>query len=607
MTAATPAVQIRGNVYFSPSGTYGACLAHPVTGETVLERWHFGAAAATRTPLGTGPPVPARCQLAPLDDGRILLLRLGSERQEAALIGPDGVEVTLGTVTGDMVRLIAAPGAGTLGYLLVPCTGGTRLRAVGDRPDGIRDRGPVIPGSVGTTAWLDTAGHALGFTHLHGGRTRVSVVDPTSDGSPAVRTLPFPGDDPTHLLLAAPGSGGVLLARGGPGGLRFSWSTVDGSAVRDPEPLARLDGMVLPLAIAPDGSGVAFSVTRGTASRLVIWSPATDAVRPVDLGTAGRITGIGAWDATGFRAPFSTPDRPTGFVEVRSTVTLHPPRQRRWHPAGTEWFDGPAGAIEAVTYRDWRRADHVVIALHGGPEAAWQLGFEPLFQYLAAAGVAVVAPNQRGSVGYGDAHRAAIRHAWGGPDLDDVVHLAGEVAHRRGAARRTPALLGTSYGAFLAAARAPHLVGRCVAVAPFISAERLYADAAAPVRRMIDRLGGRTVGVDPPGHHDLERLAPRLAVPLLLVHGTDDPIVPVIHSRRIARAAGQALLEISGAGHDPFFGPHAPLALVRVTGFLRADTHRVTPDAVPLRHAHEGGETDDRDRHRGPAVAAGRE
>jgi len=86
---------------------------------------------------------------------------------------------------------------------------------------------------------------------------------------------------------------------------------------------------------------------------------------------------------------------------------------------------------------------------------------------------------------------------------------------------------------------------------------------------------------DPPGHRDLERLAPRLTVPLLLVHGAEDPTVPAAHSRRIARAAGQAvLLEIPGAGHDPFFGPHAPMALARVAGFVRADSRRVTTGAA---------------------------
>lgn len=581
-------VQARGNIRFSPSGTYAACVARPVTGEAVLERWDFGSAVPARTAARAGPPVPPRCQLAPLDDGRLLILRQGSDRHEVALVGVDGFEVTLGTVAGDVVRLIAAPGGGAdgrpAGHLLVPCGEGTRLLAVGDRPGGIDHDGPLIPGSVGATAWLDTAGRALGFTHLHDRRTHVAVLDPATG---ELRTLWFPGNEPTHLLLAAPGAdglplagGGLLLARGGPGGLRFGWAARDG--LREPAALATLDGTVLPLAVAPDGSGVAFSVTRGTTSRLVIWRPDTDAVEPVDLGAPGRITGAGGWDARGLRVPFSTSDHPNGFACVdRGSVTLHPQPERRWLAGVSEWFDGPAGAIEAVTYRDWRTADHVVIALHDGPDSAWTLAFEPLFQYLAAAGVAVVAPNQRGSAGYGDAHRAAIRNAWGGPDLADVVHLTADLARRRSAAatvvhrfgaagifRRPPTVLGIGYGAFLAvlaAERAPHLIDRCVAVAPFTSGARLRADAGVAARRMIDRLGGadRTA--------DLERLAPRLTVPLLLIHGTDDRTVPIAHSRRIARAARQPLVEVPGAGHDPFVGPRAPMALARVADFLRAE------------------------------------
>ena len=135
-------------------------------------------------------------------------------------------------------------------------------------------------------------------------------------------------------------------------------------------------------------------------------------------------------------------------------------------------FDGPHGPIEAVVYGDSAHAARVVLALHGGPEAAWQLTYEPLFQRLVAEGIAVVAPNQRGSTGYGAAHRDAIRGAWGGPDLADILHLGRVLIAERGPGTSRPILYGGSYGAYLsllASAAAPDLWARTAVVAPFLS------------------------------------------------------------------------------------------------------------------------------------------
>ena len=87
---------------------------------------------------------------------------------------------------------------------------------------------------------------------------------------------------------------------------------------------------------------------------------------------------------------------------------------------------GPAGPIEAIVYGgpDWRACERLVVALHGGPLSSWAFGYEPLFHRLSAAGVAVLAPNYRGSTGYGEEHLRAVIGDWGGPDLDDVLHLA---------------------------------------------------------------------------------------------------------------------------------------------------------------------------------------
>src|SRR5690606_40439122 len=56
------------------------------------------------------------------------------------------------------------------------------------------------------------------------------------------------------------------------------------------------------------------------------------------------------------------------------------------------WLFRPSGALGPLPTLIW---------LHGGPESQERPTFQPLFQALVAEGVAVFAPNVRGSAGYG--------------------------------------------------------------------------------------------------------------------------------------------------------------------------------------------------------------
>ena len=104
-------------------------------------------------------------------------------------------------------------------------------------------------------------------------------------------------------------------------------------------------------------------------------------------------------------------------------------------------------------------------------------------------------------------------------------------------------------------------------VAPFLSGDRLHAEASPTMRAAVERLGGR-------GGADVLAVARRIHGPLLVVHGDEDPTVPVSQSRALRhhlRRPGHARLEyveVRGAGHDPVeSSAHAHAA---VTRFLAA-------------------------------------
>lgn len=185
-----------------------------------------------------------------------------------------------------------------------------------------------------------------------------------------------------------------------------------------------------------------------------------------------------------------------------------------------------------------------MVALHGGPLSSWHFRYEPLFHRLSTEGVAVLAPNYRGSTGYGLEHLRAVIGNWGGPDLDDVLDLGRSLTEERAFQQLPrPVVLGVSYGAFLAllaACHAPRQWSACVVLAPFLSGPRFYDSAHVAVRRRIEQLGGLRHIKDSMGPRDVLHACATLSAPLLLIHGVEDKTIPVTQSRMLR----QRLLEL---------------------------------------------------------------
>ncbi|MBI4667913.1 MAG: S9 family peptidase [Elusimicrobia bacterium] len=90
-----------------------------------------------------------------------------------------------------------------------------------------------------------------------------------------------------------------------------------------------------------------------------------------------------------------------------------------------------------------------LVYVHGGPN--WQTldAFDPLRQTLAEAGFAVIAPNYRGSTGYGKAFEDANNKDWGGGDLQDCVYAVRYLADKGEADIKRAGIFGRSYGGYM--------------------------------------------------------------------------------------------------------------------------------------------------------------
>ena len=103
----------------------------------------------------------------------------------------------------------------------------------------------------------------------------------------------------------------------------------------------------------------------------------------------------------------------------------------------------PAGSVEG-------QPGPLVVLIHGGPTGVWSNRFDGLTQLLVARGYAVMQPNIRGSVGYGQKFIESNRGDWGGGDFKDVMAGVDDLIRRKIADPKRLGICGWSYGGYMA-------------------------------------------------------------------------------------------------------------------------------------------------------------
>jgi dipeptidyl aminopeptidase/acylaminoacyl peptidase len=114
-------------------------------------------------------------------------------------------------------------------------------------------------------------------------------------------------------------------------------------------------------------------------------------------------------------------------------------------------FDGKQ--VPAWLYRPARAAGRlpVLLSIHGGPESQERTQVtrsSSFYQYLLSRGVAILAPNVRGSTGYGKSYQRLIHRDWGGDELKDIEHAARWLREQDWVDAGRVAVYGASFGGF---------------------------------------------------------------------------------------------------------------------------------------------------------------
>jgi dipeptidyl aminopeptidase/acylaminoacyl peptidase len=179
----------------------------------------------------------------------------------------------------------------------------------------------------------------------------------------------------------------------------------------------------------------------------------------------------------------------------------------------------------------------VVVSVHGGPEAQERPGFNPIYQYLVAAGYAVVAPNVRGSAGYGTSYLALDDVRKRMDSVRDLVEVGRWVGGRDDLDGDRIALMGGSYGGFMVLAgltEAPDLWAAGIDIVGIANFVTFLENTGGYRRALREAEYGSLV-------HDrefLEEISPinkvdRITAPLLVIHGANDPRVPLGEAEQI--------------------------------------------------------------------------
>ena len=275
-------------------------------------------------------------------------------------------------------------------------------------------------------------------------------------------------------------------------------------------------------------------------------------------------------------------------------------------PWGAEWtpqaravsFEGPRGPVHAFefppTNPDVEGPENerppYVVAVHGGPTAHRGSAASGRIAYFTSRGIGVLDVNYGGSSGYGRAYRERLRGQWGVVDVEDVAAAATGLASTGAADAARIAIAGGSAGGWTVLA----CLARTDAFAAGISrygvgdAHALAVDSHDFEARYLDGL----IGPLPDAEQLYVERSPlshpeRFRVPLLLLQGAEDAVVPPAQSEAIRDALAErgiphAYVVYAGEGHGFRRAENIMHALETELAFLGAVFGFETPDVPAL-------------------------
>lgn len=325
--------------------------------------------------------------------------------------------------------------------------------------------------------------------------------------------------------------------------------------------------------LADDGRTIAYVVNDAGRSSLKLMDARTLRQLPGPRLPAGIVSGV-EFDNSGRRIGF-TLNSSTAPGDVYSWDL----RRREL----TRWTQSETGGIPQATFVEpelisWRSFDDreitgflyrprtpgphpVVVTIHGGPEAQFRPGFSSTIQYwVNELGIAVIAPNVRGSDGYGRDFLALDNGPLREDSVRDIGALLDWVDAQQSLDDDRVVVYGGSYGGYMVLASMTHYNDRLAGGVNIVGISNFttFLQNTSGYRRDLRRAeyGDER---DPAMRAVFDRISPlnnmgRVNKPLFVLHGYNDPRVPVSEAEQVfgavRRNGGEAWMMIAmNEGH----------------------------------------------------------
>ncbi len=216
---------------------------------------------------------------------------------------------------------------------------------------------------------------------------------------------------------------------------------------------------------------------------------------------------------------------------VQPFLVHYPSRDGKW----------TISAFVYVPYNMQRNGQNAAIVyVHGGPTSQTVNSFNRFIQHIVNQGYMVIAPNYRGSTGYGKEFQQANLFDMGGGDLQDVLAAADFIKETGFLDPKKIVVMGASYGGYLSmmsVTKAPDVWAAAVPIVPFVN-YFTELENEDPVLREMDLA---TMG-DPVKNKALFEdrspifFADQIKAPLLLLAGGNDPRCPKEEAQQVVDA-----------------------------------------------------------------------
>ena len=325
-----------------------------------------------------------------------------------------------------------------------------------------------------------------------------------------------------------------------------------------------IDGFLL----SDDGTRGAFVVNEGGIHRPYLFDPQTHEYSPVDNIPLGLLFGASfSPESSRLAMTLNTANSPSDvFTLALGEGPLEYGDLTRWTFSEVggldtasfvepELFDYPTfddRDIPAFIYRPPGDGPFpVIISIHGGPESQYRPRFSSRFQsWMAELGVAVVAPNVRGSSGYGKEYVKLDNDFKREDSVKDIGALLDWIATQPDLDEDRVAVYGGSYGGYMVLASMVHYSDRLragveiVGISNFVTFLQNTQDYRRDLRR-VEYGDERDAAME--AH--LQKISPnnnaeKITAPLFVAQGQNDPRVPVTEAQQIVEVVRDAGYEV---------------------------------------------------------------